>query len=112
MSLRSRTPQPRCEAADQLTGTAVLERPAPTTAEDSLWNVLVWNDPVNLMSYVAYVFRSYFGHSRSKARQLMLQVHHEGKAVVASGTKEEAERHVQAMHGYGLWATYESAPQG
>jgi len=71
------------------------------------WKVLVWNDPVNLMSYVTYVFRTYFGFSSSVAHTLMLQVHHEGKAVVANGTKEEAERHVAAMHGFGLWATYE-----
>lgn len=71
------------------------------------WKVLVWNDPVNLMSYVTFVFRTYFGFSESIAHKLMLQVHHEGKAVVANGTKEEAERHVAALHGYGLWATYE-----
>jgi ATP-dependent Clp protease adaptor protein ClpS len=76
-----------------------------STAEP--WQVIVWNDPVNLMSYVTYVFRTYFGFSSEVARRLMLQVHHEGKAVVAKGTKEEAERHVAAMHGYGLWATYE-----
>ncbi|WP_136090155.1 ATP-dependent Clp protease adapter ClpS [Auritidibacter ignavus] len=73
----------------------------------SPWKVIVWNDPVNLMSYVAYVFRTYFGYSQAQAHSLMLQVHQEGKAVVANGTKEEAERHVQAMHGFGLWATYE-----
>lgn len=71
------------------------------------WKVIVWNDPVNLMSYVTYVFRSYFGFTASVAHKLMLQVHHEGKAVVANGSKEEAERHVAAMHGFGLWATYE-----
>lgn len=71
------------------------------------WKVLVWNDPVNLMSYVTFVFRTYFGFSESIAQKLMLQVHHEGKAVVANGTKEDAERHVSALHGYGLWATYE-----
>lgn len=78
---------------------------APTTAQP--WKVIVWNDPVNLMSYVAYVFRKYFGFSDQIAQSLMLQVHHEGKAVVANGTKEEVERHVAAMHGFGLWATYE-----
>lgn len=72
---------------------------------DRPWQVIVWNDPVNLMSYVSYVFRSYFGFSRHKAERLMLQVHQEGKAIVASGQREEAERHVQALHGYGLWAT-------
>jgi ATP-dependent Clp protease adaptor protein ClpS len=75
------------------------------TRLDSPWRTIVWNDPVNLMSYVVYVFRSYFGFSRPKAERLMLQVHNEGKAVVATGTREEMERHVTAMHEYGLWAT-------
>jgi ATP-dependent Clp protease adaptor protein ClpS len=69
------------------------------------WITLVWNDPVNEMTYVAWVFTSYFGFSKAEARKRMLQVHHEGKAVVATGSREEMERHVQAMHGYGLWAT-------
>jgi len=87
--------------------TGVLERPeaGELTALDRPWRVIVWNDPVNLMSYVSYVFRSYFGFSREKADRLMLQVHEEGRAVVATGGREESERHVQAMHGYGLWAT-------
>lgn len=71
--------------------------------------VVVWNDPVNLMSYVAWVFRSYFGHSKERAQELMLQVHTQGKAVVASGTKEKAERDVTAMHSYGLQATVEES---
>jgi len=74
-------------------------------APDHPWITIVWNDPVNLMNYVAYVFKSYFGFSPKKANTLMMQVHHEGKAVVASGPREEMERHVAAMHGYGLWAT-------
>lgn len=69
------------------------------------WTLLVWDDPVNLMTYVSWVFRSYFGFSKEKAETLMLQVHTEGKAAVASGTREEIERHVEAMHGYGLQAT-------
>ncbi|WP_120006053.1 ATP-dependent Clp protease adapter ClpS [Nesterenkonia muleiensis] len=73
------------------------------------YQVVVWNDPVNLMSYVAWVFRSYFGHSKEKARELMLQVHHRGKAVVSSGAREKMERHVTAMHNYGLQATLEEA---
>jgi len=72
---------------------------------DRPWITLVWNDPVNLMSYVSYVFQQYFGYPREKAEELMLQVHHEGRAVVSSGTREEMERDVTAMHGYGLWAT-------
>ncbi|NDK30790.1 ATP-dependent Clp protease adapter ClpS [Nesterenkonia haasae] len=73
------------------------------------YKVVVWNDPVNLMSYVAWVFRSYFGHSREKAHQLMLQVHREGRSVVASGPREKAERDVTALHGYGLQATLEES---
>jgi ATP-dependent Clp protease adaptor protein ClpS len=69
------------------------------------WMTIVWNDPVNLMSYVTYVFREYFGYPKEKAEKLMLQVHREGKAVVSHGGREEMERDVQAMHGYGLWAT-------
>jgi len=75
------------------------------TALDVPWVTLVWNDPVNLMSYVSYVFRSYFGFSRAVADKRMLLVHNEGRAVVASGSREEMERHVEAMHDFGLWAT-------
>lgn len=72
---------------------------------DRPWVTVVWNDPVNLMSYVAYVFRSYFGYSEQKAERLMMQVHQEGRAVVSTGTREAMEVDVQAMHGFGLWAT-------
>ncbi|WP_437582964.1 ATP-dependent Clp protease adapter ClpS [Paramicrobacterium sp. CJ85] len=75
----------------------------------SPWVTVVWDDPVNLMTYVAFVFRSYFGMPRDRAERLMLQVHNEGRAVVASGTREEMERHVSAMHGYGLMATLQKA---
>jgi ATP-dependent Clp protease adaptor protein ClpS len=74
-------------------------------APDVPWVTLVHNDPVNLMSYVTYVFQSYFGYSKEKAKKLMLDVHQKGRATVSSGTREEMERDVQAMHGYGLWAT-------
>ncbi|WP_239072907.1 ATP-dependent Clp protease adapter ClpS [Cellulomonas oligotrophica] len=69
------------------------------------WVTLVWNDPVNLMSYVTYVFESYFGYPRPKAEKLMRQVHEEGRAAVSTGTREQMEVDVQAMHGFGLWAT-------
>jgi ATP-dependent Clp protease adaptor protein ClpS len=69
------------------------------------WEVVVWNDPVNLMSYVVRVFRTYFGYSQERATALMLAVHHEGHAIVASGPRETMEVHAQAMHDYGLWAT-------
>ncbi len=71
------------------------------------WVTIVWNDPVNLMNYVSFVFQTYFGYSRKKAEKLMLEVHNDGKSVVASGSREEMERDVQAMHEYGLWATME-----
>jgi ATP-dependent Clp protease adaptor protein ClpS len=72
---------------------------------DRPWVTIVWNDPINLMSYVTYVFMTYFGYSREKSEGLMIQVHGEGRAVVSAGTREEMERDVQAMHEYGLWAT-------
>ena len=71
------------------------------------WTLLVWDDPVNLMNYVTWVFTSYFGFPKPKAERLMMQVHTEGRAAVHSGTREEIERHVEAMHGYGLQATME-----
>ena len=76
------------------------------------WRTIVWNDPVNLMSYVSYVFRTYFGYSEARARQLMLQVHHDGHAVVAEGAREKMEVHVQAMHSFGLWATLAPEAEG
>lgn len=69
------------------------------------WITIVWNDPVNLMSYVTYVFMTYFGYERAHAERLMLDVHEQGRSVVSSGSREEMERDVTAMHGYGLWAT-------
>jgi ATP-dependent Clp protease adaptor protein ClpS len=72
---------------------------------DRPWVTIVWNDPVNLMSYVAFVFQKHFGYSRERATELMMDVHKKGKAVVSNGTREEMERDVEAMHGYGLWAT-------
>lgn len=74
-------------------------------ASEEPWRTVVWDDPVNLMTYVSFVFRSYFGYSREEAERLMLQVHNEGRAVVATGNREAMERHVEAMHGYGLQAT-------
>jgi ATP-dependent Clp protease adaptor protein ClpS len=73
--------------------------------DDRPWIVIVWNDPVNLMTYVTLVFRKLFGYSEAKATQLMLQVHHEGKAVVANGTREKCELDVSKLHAAGLWAT-------
>ena len=73
------------------------------------WVTIVWNDPVNLMSYVTFVFTTYFKYSRKKAEKLMLEVHHDGRSVVSTGSREEMERDVQAMHEYGLWATMQKA---
>ena len=69
------------------------------------WIVIVWNDPINLMSYVTLVFQKLFGYSHEHASKLMLQVHFEGKAVVSSGNREKAELDVSRLHAYGLWAT-------
>ena len=79
--------------------------PEGSTRLATPWVTIVWNDPVNLMSYVTYVFRKYFGYDEKKAEKLMLEVHQDGKSVVSAGSREEMERDVQAMHEYGLWAT-------
>ncbi|MFZ4515178.1 MAG: ATP-dependent Clp protease adapter ClpS [Acidimicrobiia bacterium] len=77
------------------------------TSEDLArpWVVIVWNDPVNLMSYVVWVLQKLFGFSREKATKLMMQIHTEGKAVVAAGSRESAEHDVARLHAHGLWAT-------
>ena len=72
---------------------------------DSPWVVIVWNDPINLMSYVTFVLQKLFGYSRDKATKLMLDVHLKGKAVVSNGTREKAELDVFRLHEHGLWAT-------
>ena len=72
---------------------------------DRPWIVIVWNDPINLMSYVTLVFQKLFGYSRAHATKLMLQVHHDGKAAVSTGSREKAELDVARLHAYGLWAT-------
>ncbi|MFA5566110.1 MAG: ATP-dependent Clp protease adapter ClpS [Acidimicrobiia bacterium] len=83
---------------------------APPVSETNIdpdrpWVVIVWNDPINLMSYVTYIFQKLFGYSVEKATQLMLAVHHEGKAVVSNGSREKAELDVFRLHEHGLWAT-------
>ena len=77
------------------------------TTTDKPWIVIVWNDPVNLMNYVVYVFQKLFGYSRVKATKLMLEVHRDGKSVVSHGTREKAEIDVARLHAHGLWATME-----
>lgn len=92
-----------------MTGTqtteAPVEVPGGAVATDKPWIVIVWNDPVNLMSYVVYVFQKVFGYSLEKATKLMLEVHHDGKSAVASGPREKAEADVARLHAHGLWAT-------
>lgn len=83
--------------------------PEQAVVVDRPWSTVVWNDPVNLMSYVTYVFQTYFGYPKKKAEKLMLEVHNDGRSTVSSGSREEMERDVQAMHEYGLWATMEKA---
>ena len=91
-------------AAPELT--VVEERTTEeTTLDDRPWVVIVWNDPINLMSYVTFVLQKLFGYSLEKATALMLDVHHKGKAVVASGAREQSEMHVFRLHEHGLWAT-------
>jgi ATP-dependent Clp protease adaptor protein ClpS len=86
---------------------AEVEQPHSDDAAeyDRPWIVIVWNDPINLMSYVTLVFQKLFGYSLAKATKLMLQVHNEGKAVVSSGNREKAELDVSRLHAHGLWAT-------
>ncbi|MBP2435732.1 ATP-dependent Clp protease adaptor protein ClpS [Microbacterium amylolyticum] len=99
--------------------TMVFASPATDEETDKLaasdpavpWQTVVWDDPVNLMSYVVRVFREYFGFSHEKATQLMLAVHNDGHAVVAEGPREQMELHAQAMHDYGLSATVRKAPR-
>ena len=104
---------PSLEEVESSTTTAPQRIDAPDTKEvDDLqrpWQVVVWNDPVNLMSYVVYVFRKLFGFPEEEATRLMLAVHHEGRAVVASGPREKSELDCYRLHHHGLWATLEKA---
>ena len=90
-----------------MTAPAQLDRPVTEdeSTPDRPWVTIVWNDPVNLMSYVTHVLMELFGYSRSKAHELMLDVHHKGRAVVSSGTREQMEHDVARCHAKGLWAT-------
>ncbi len=91
--------------------TAPTRRDLPTPRSDREadrpWVVIVWNDPINLMSYVTFVFQKLFGYSRAHATKLMLDVHQRGRAVVSSGPRERAELDVMRLHEHGLWATME-----
>jgi ATP-dependent Clp protease adaptor protein ClpS len=94
-----------------MTGTQVLPAEIAETVEasDTPWTTVVWNDPVNLMSYVTWVFQKIFGYSKEKAEKLMLDVHHKGRATVSSGSRERMEYDATRLHGYGLWATVEKS---
>ena len=76
---------------------------------DRPWVTVVWNDPVNLMSYVTWVFQKLFGYSKDKAERLMLDVHHKGKAIVSSGPREKMEYDASRLQAYGLWATVDKS---
>jgi ATP-dependent Clp protease adaptor protein ClpS len=88
-----------------VTAPAEIQEADTDELTDRPWVTIVWNDPVNLMSYVTHVLQELFGYSRDKATELMLQVHHEGRAVVSNGTREQMEADVARCHGKGLWAT-------
>ena len=88
-------------------GTATQERVEEQRLGQSPWVCIVWNDPVNTMQYVTYVFQTYFGFTKEKATRLMMDVHTKGRAVVSSGSRERMEVDTEAMQGYGLWATFE-----
>ncbi|WP_208109329.1 ATP-dependent Clp protease adapter ClpS [Enemella evansiae] len=90
---------------DQQGGTAIAERPSDQALRQTPWVTIVWDDPVNTQIYVTHVFVTYFHYPKAKAQRLMLQVHNEGKAIVATGSREEMERDCNAMHDFGLWAT-------
>jgi len=99
---------PKCE-----NGSVVATAPAPdktevvepVTAAEVPWVTIVWNDPVNLMSYVTLVFQKLLGHPRPKAEALMLDVHHKGRATVSNGPREKMEADVAKLQSAGLWAT-------
>ncbi len=90
-------------------GTGTQRSPGEQLLAERPWQTVVWDDPVNLMSYVSYVFRTHFGFDQARADELMLRVHTSGSAVVAEGGREAMEMHVEALHGYGLWATVRQA---
>lgn len=111
MALRTTTvPTARVPAAPQATPeTAEVEE--VDEAQDRPWVTIVWDDPVNLMHYVAYIFQKLFGYSKAKATELMMKVHQEGKAVVSSGSRDKMEHDVRRLHAAGLWATMQRDDQ-
>jgi ATP-dependent Clp protease adaptor protein ClpS len=91
-------PSPSTVEQEEISGDTAL-------SPDNPWVVIVWNDPINLMSYVSWVFRKLFGYTKEKADKLMLDVHEKGRAVVSNGPREKAELDVFRLHEHGLWAT-------
>ena len=89
--------------------TVVEEETKTSDAVDVPWNVVVHNDPVNLMTYVARVFQKVFGYSRDRAEKHMLEVHQKGRSIVWCGVRERAEAYVEQLHGYLLLATIEKS---
>jgi ATP-dependent Clp protease adaptor protein ClpS len=102
----------RVSETDVLPQRDIAEETGERTDTDKPWIVLVWNDPINLMSYVTFVLQKVFGYSKEKATALMLDVHHKGRAVVSSGTRERAEIDVYRLHEHGLWATMQREDNG
>jgi ATP-dependent Clp protease adaptor protein ClpS len=98
---------PRRTMIHSSTAPAEIKRPKSEEAPEAEfpWIVIVWNDPINLMSYVTFVFQKLFGYSHAKAEKLMMDVHTKGRAVVSSGPREKAEGDVARLHAHGLWAT-------
>jgi ATP-dependent Clp protease adaptor protein ClpS len=117
IDLRFGVPVHRCGETGGTMGGMALPQVAPVEtpeieeapAVDRPWVTIVWDDPVNLMSYVTWVFQKLFGYSKEKAEALMLDVHNKGKAVVSSGARERMEMDANQLHGYGLWATVDRA---
>src|SRR4051794_11831192 len=105
-------PQPAASYRGAVAGPLAPQRTPDTTVDeeydlDRPWVTVVWNDPVNLMTYVTYVLQELFGYDEATATKLMLQVHHEGKAIVSSGPRERMEHDTSRLHAYGLWASYQ-----
>ncbi len=105
--------QPVCGTIGMMSGAVAASDPSTTLKEvvrervvpAPRWIVIVWNDPINLMTYVTYVFRKLFGYSEAHAQELMLKVHYQGRAVVSGGSQERCEHDVSRLHAHGLWAT-------
>jgi ATP-dependent Clp protease adaptor protein ClpS len=117
LELRFRVPVQQLPESGGTMGGMALPQVAPVETpdikevplDDRQWVTIVWDDPVNLMSYVTWVFQKLFGYSKDHAEKLMLDVHNEGKAVVTTGAREKMEMDASSLHGYGLWATVDRA---